>query len=511
MQSVLKVMAWLSLAFLIGFPLSSPAQDLSNLPSQVTLFKNVNVFNGVDDKLHNVDVLVVKNKIHKVEKDIPVTGTWEVEADTNEATQSFAPVSGDFSGYTFKVMSAEGEAEIIQVEVNVIDGGGRTLMPGLIDSHTHFTHCLPGAGLPGMEDTPWQKIGAMATVCAKEHLMNGFTTVREMGGGAVGAGLKSAIDEGFVLGPRIYPSGAYISQTAGHGDFMTTVDQDQMHTNNGRLGLTIVADGPDEVRKAVRTNLARGASQIKIMVGGGVSSLKDPLHTSQFTNDEIAAAVEAAKAWDTYVGAHVYGDADVRRAVENGLLSVEHGQFLTDDTAKLMIEKGAFLSLNLAGTSPDLLKHPVYGAVGTPPYIKTVQFQEQAAGLRDVLRKNPKLKITFNTDLVFSAGEDLRRGIDFEKWQHGDYLGNLRALRGMTSTNGQLMAATGKANPYPGKLGVIEEGAYADILLVDGNPLEDLAAIGANPKWFDAPARSQDLSTLRLIMKDGKIYKNTLQ
>ena len=485
-------------------------EPLIDIPSEVTLFKNVKVFNGIEDKLNDVDVLVVKNKIHKVANAIPESGTWEVEAGTHDATRVYPPVSGDFSGYTFRVESEGESTETIEVEVNVIDGGGRTLMPGLIDSHTHFTHCLPGAGIPGMEDTPWQKIGAMATVCAKEHLMSGFTTVREMGGGAVGAGLKSVIDEGFVPGPRIYPSGAYISQTSGHGDFMTTVDVDQMDTNAGRLGLTIVADGPDEVRKAVRTNLSRGASQIKIMVGGGVSSLKDPLFTSQFTNTEIAAAVEAAAAFDTYVGAHVYSDNDIRRAVENGLVSVEHGQFLTDETAKVMIEKGAFLSLNLAGTSPDLLKHPVYGAVGTPPYIKTVQFQDQAVNLRTVLKDNPDLKITFNTDLVFSAGEDLRRGIDFEKWMHGDYLGNFRALRGLTSTNGELMAASGKLNPYPGKLGVIEEGAYADLLLVDGNPLEDLSAIGANPKWFDAPARDQDLKTLRLIMKDGKIYKNTL-
>lgn len=490
---------------------STAEAQAPNVPSQVILFKNVRVFDGVNGALKDLDVLVVKNKIHKVAKNIPSSGTWEIETGSRAAKRAYAPVSGDFSGYTFRIESKDGAAKTIEVKVNIIDGGGRTLMPGLIDSHTHFTHCLPGAGISGMEDTPWQKIGAMATVCAKEHLMSGFTTVREMGGGAVAAGLKSAIDEGFVLGPRIYPSGAYISQTSGHGDFLTTVDRNQMDTNLGRLGLSIVADGPDEVRKAVRLNLSRGASQIKIMVGGGVSSLKDPLFTSQYTNEEIAAAVKAAAAFDTYVGAHVYGDADVRRAVENGLLSVEHGQFLTDDTAKLMIEKGAFLSLNLAGTSPGLLKHPVYGAVGTPPYIKTVQFQKQATNLKKVLQDNPKLKVTFNTDLVFSAGEDLRRGIDFEKWMHGDFMGNLRALRGMTFTNGALMAATGKLNPYPAKLGVIEEGAYADILIVDGNPLEDLAAIGANPKWFDAPARDQDLATLRLIMKDGKIYKSTLE
>jgi imidazolonepropionase-like amidohydrolase len=192
-------------------------------------------------------------------------------------------------------------------------------------------------------------------------------------------------------------------------------------------------------------------------------------------------------------------------------LSIEHGQFMTDDTAKLLTKKGAFHSLNLAGTSPDLFKHPVYGAEGTPPYIKSKQFQEQAANLPEVLKNNPRMKVVFQTDLVFSVGEDLRRGIDFEKFQHFNLLGPIRALRGMTSLNGELMALSGKMNPYPeGKLGVIEAGAYADILLVDGNPIEDMTVIGANEKWFDAEARDQDLPTLRLIMKNGKIYKNTL-
>ena len=372
-------MRWIIAAMLSLFVSASLslAQQSSNIPSEVTLFKNVKVFDGVAGEVKDLDVLVVKNKIHRIADGIPETGTWEIKADTKAATRLYAPVSGDFSGYAFRVENESGATETIEVEVNIIDGEGRTLMPGLIDSHTHFTHCLPGAGIPGMEATPWQKIGAMATVCAKEHLMNGFTTVREMGGGAVAAGLKSAIDEGFVLGPRIYPSGAYISQSSGHGDFMTTVDRSPEDTNLGRLGLTIVVDGADEVRKAVRQNLARGASQIKIMVGGGVSSLKDPLHSSQFTNREIAAAVQAAAAYDTYVGAHVYGNEDVRRAVENGLLSIEHGQFITDDTAKLMIEKGAFLSLNLAGTSPDLLKHPVYGAKGIPPTSRPCNFKSK--------------------------------------------------------------------------------------------------------------------------------------
>ena len=450
---------------------SVPLAAAEEKPKPQTLFTNVNIFDGKSDTLaEGMSVLVEENLIKQIGKGLK---------------------AGDGA--------------------KVIDGGGRTLMPGLIDAHTHFTHCVPGAGVDGLEVTHWSEIGAMATVCAKEHLMSGFTTVREMGGGSIGPGLKKVIDAGFVEGPRFYPSGAYISQTSGHADFVPITQHGQEDTNLYRLGIAAIADGPDEVRTAVRKQLSLGASQIKLMGGGGVSSLKDPIHSSQYTAEEMAAAVQAAEAFDTYVGAHVYQDVDIRRSLESGLKSIEHGQFMTDDTAKLMVEKGAFLSLNLAGTSPNLFKHPVYGAKGTPPYIKSKQFQDQAANLPEILKNNPDMKVVFNTDLVFSAGPDLRRGIDFEKFMHYDLLGPIRALRGMTSLNGELMALTGKMNPYPeGKLGVIEPGAYADILLVDGNPLEDMTVIGANEEWFDAEIRDQDLPTLRLIMKDGKVYKNTL-
>jgi imidazolonepropionase-like amidohydrolase len=441
-------------------------------PKPQTLFINCSIFDGKADKLDkNKRVLVEGNLIKTI---------------------------GDAA---FK--AAKG--------AKVIDCAGRTLMPGLIDSHTHFTHCLPGAGIDGMEQTHWQNMGAMATVCAKEHLDNGFTTAREIGGGAVGAGYKKAIDEGWIAGPRIYPSGAYISQTSGHADFLGITMRGPEDSNLNRLGVALIADGPDAVVAAVRKNLSLGASQIKLMGGGGVSSLKDPLHSSQYTMEELKAAVTAAAAFDTYVTAHVYQDKDIRRGVEAGLRSIEHGHFMTDETAKLMIEKDIILSLNLAATSKEIFNHPVYGAEGTPPYIKTKQFQEQAANLAKVLADNPDLKVTINTDIVFSAGEALRRGIDHEKFLQAARLGTLRALRGMTSIAGELMARSGKMNPYPNKLGVIEEGAYADILLIDGNPLKNITLIGANAKWFDAPARSSDLATMPLIMKDGNIYKNTLK
>jgi imidazolonepropionase-like amidohydrolase len=435
-----------------------------------TLFINVNVFDGASEQLAmNKRVLVEGNLIKTI-------GDESLKADKG---------------------------------ATVIDGAGRTLMPGLIDGHTHFALTVPG-GLSVAEDSHWQYLAAMATYAAKEHLSMGFTTAREIGGGAVEPGFKKAIDDGWLDGPRIYPSGAYVTQTSGHGDFVTYGQLNQEENNLHRLGFSINADGADAVMAAVRKNLSLGASQIKIMVSGGVSSEKDPLHSSQFTNEEIQAAVAAAAAWDTYIAAHVYDDENIRRALENGVLSIEHGQFLSEETAKLLIEKGAFIVPNLAGISPDIFKHPVYGKVGSPQYIKTKLFHEGAKNFKSVLQNNPELKIVFDSDQVFSVGYDLRRGVDYEKWVLADYVGNLRALRAMTSVAGELMALSGKQNPYPNKLGVIEAGAYADILLVAGNPLEDITVIGANPLWLDAPNREMGIATINLIMKDGKIYKNTL-
>ncbi|MDV7144917.1 amidohydrolase family protein [Tropicimonas sp. TH_r6] len=433
-----------------------------------TLFTNVHVFDGVNEaRIENASVLVEGNLIKEV------------------STESI-----DAPGAT------------------MFDGGGRTLMPGLIDGHTHFFFAVNG-GVGAAEQMHWQYLGAMGAYAAKEHLHNGFTTVREAGGGAVGPGLKQAIDEGYMEGPRIYPSGAWIGQTSGHQDFVTYGQFDQTESNLYRLGISINADGADEVTAAVRKNLSLGASQIKIMISGGVSSVKDPLHSSQMTEAEIRAAVDAAAAWDTYVMTHVYNDSDIKRALEYGVKSIEHGQFMTDETAKLAIEKGAFIVSNLAGSTEGILQHPAYSVEGSPVLAKTKQFLAGVSNYKTVVNDNPDLKMVFQTDLVFTLGHDLRRGIDFEKWVLTDYLGNLRALRAMTSTAGELMALSGKQNPYPEKLGVIEPGAYADILIVDGNPLEDITVIGANSDWLGAPDR-EEIATMRIIMKDGVIYKNTL-
>jgi imidazolonepropionase-like amidohydrolase len=458
------------LALIVSLILSTSAfaaEKAKELPKQ-TLFNNVNVFNGTDNKLYkNHSVLVEGNKIKAISsKAIKVNG-----------------------------------------KTTIIDGKGKTLMPGLIDSHVHFNMLI--GGLKDIEAARWDRIASIAAHAAKEWLMDGFTTVRGMGG--MGNGLKVTIDEGLLNGPRIYPSGSYISQTSGHGDVtLGSQQQDPKSSNFVRLGITTLADGPDAVRATVRKNFALGASQIKIMVGGGISSEKGPMFASQYTDEEIRTAVEEAATRDTYVAVHVYHAGHIKRALEQGVKSIEHGQFIDEATAELLKKKGAFISPYINGLTPEALLHPAYSTPGTPQNIKALEFQALSKNFIDVIKK-VKPKVVFAADVVSLNGENARRNRDFEKFAFARAFGNYAALIAMTSTAGELAALTGKNNPYPqGKLGVIEVGAYADIILLEGNPLEDITVIGANSKYFDAPARDQGIETIKLIMKDGKIYKNTL-
>lgn len=431
-------------------------------------FTNVKIFNGVDNQLIDGDVIVEGNQIIEV--------------------------------------SEEPLASIATANTTLIDGKGKTLMPGLIDSHVHFNLMVQG-GPKGLEGSTWEEIAVMSAVVAQEWLKNGFTTVRDMGG--MYTGLRKAIDRGDLAGPRVYNCGGFVSQTSGHGDFRFDSQSVAGESNGIKLGISRLADGRPEILKQTRENFSLGADYLKIMIGGGVSSEKDPLHSLQFTADEISAAVESAQNWDTYVAAHVYHDEHIQRGLELGIMCFDHAQFISEETCKVLKEKGAFISPNTAGMTPDLLKHPVYGDPAGPQYPKVLEFAEKSKGLFEVLNK-VKPNVVFNTDIVFTTGIPMRSHIDFEKYYLASKIGNFEALKAMTSTGGELAALTGKNNPYPGKLGVIEKGAYADILLVEGNPLEDMAAVGAQAKWLDAEPRDQDVESIRLIMKDGKIYKNTL-
>ena len=372
----------------------------------------------------------------------------------------------------------------------VIDGGGRTLMPGLIDMHWHtmMVRPTPAALLAG-------DIGHLNLVAGAEAaatLMRGFTTVRDMGGPAFG--LKRAIDENTTIGPRIYPSGAIITVTSGHGDFRQPFEVPRVlgapQSRGEQTGAAMIADSPDEVRVRVREQLLQGATQIKLTAGGGVASPNSPLDASTFTELELRAAVEAAENWGTYVTVHAYTPESIRRSIAAGVKCIEHAHLMDESTAKLIADNGIWLSTQ---AFPDEL------AEAFPPgSFERAKAMEVFAGTDRTFRlaKKYKIKTAFGTDILFSP--QLAR-------RHGELLAKLvrwytpaETLVMATGTNAQLLALSGKRNAYPGKLGVVEEGALADLLLVDGDPI-------ANIKLIEDPAKN-----FVVIMKDGKIYKNTL-
>jgi imidazolonepropionase-like amidohydrolase len=450
-----------------GFAHLSIAQDASQLPQ--TLFTNVNIFNGTDNRLYeNHSVLVEGNLIKSISD-----GAIEPGPSTT-----------------------------------VIDGGGRTLMPGLIDSHVHFYLSMDGAR-PGMETSRWDYFPAMGAAAAQEWLADGFTTVRDMGG--MHDGLRRVVDAGMLDGPRMYLSAGMLSQSSGHADMLPDGQNNPEHSNLVKLGITLIADGEDEVRKAVRQNFSRGADITKIMIGGGVAGAKGPLWAGQYTDAEITAAVEESEKRDMYVSAHVYQDEHIRRALELGVRGIEHGQFISEETAELMKAKGAFISPYVASVvSDEILKHPVFGNKDSFEYARTMDMKRGTVDFVSVIKKVKPL-VVFSSDIVSTNGIPARQSRDFEKYVFADAFGNFEALVAMTSAGGKVAAMTGRSNPYPdGKLGVIEVGAYADILLVDGNPLEDITVLGGNPEWFTAAPREKGIPTIRLIMKDGNVYKNTL-
>jgi len=270
-----------------------------------TLFVNARVFDGLTDRLSEpTNVLIEGNKIAKV-------------------SRTAIPASPS---------------------TTVIDASGKTLMPGLIDAHTHimFSTLPQLAVLTG--DIGFLNVAAVKA--AEDMLMRGFTSVRDLGGPVLG--LKRGIDLGLARGPRIWPAGAFISQTGGHGDFRLPNDLPagpSDFTFSERAGAAVIADSPDMVRLRSREQLALGASQIKLMAGGGVASSYDPLDVTQFTVAELRAGVEAAENWGTYVSVHAYTVRAVRQAIEAGVKCIDHGQLLDDETAKLMAEKGVWWSL----------------------------------------------------------------------------------------------------------------------------------------------------------------------
>ncbi len=442
--------------FMVGFLLATVAASAGTAaePGATSpgayLFRNVRIWDGRSDAPYAGEVLVVGSRIQSV--------------------------------------SHEGIAPAPELHPIAIDGGDRVLTPGFIDAHVHMSSVL--IRQEAQEADPVY-VAALEIRGAEQALLRGFTTQRDVAGAVFG--LKRAIDANYVVGPRIYAAGAALSQTAGHGDDRHYIDPPRRLggglTLEERTGMTTIADGVPEVLAAARDQMGHGAAMLKVMASGGAASEFDPIEVVEYTPEELRAAVDVASSFGTYVTVHSYNSASTRRAIEAGVRCIEHGHLVDEPTMKLIADRGIFLSTNVV----------VYEV--PPPGISETQRAKflQVRAATDAMMKLAKkyhVKLGFGTDLVFGLEQMARQNREFTL--RARWFSPVEILRQVTSGNAELLAMSGARNPYPGKLGVIEEGAYADILLINGEPLKDITLL-----------EHPDVA-LALIMKDGRIYKNQL-
>ena len=364
----------------------------------------------------------------------------------------------------------------------VIDCGGRTLMPGLIDSHVHVI--LSEVNFRYLEAVPLTLMTARAARLMLAMLDRGFTSVRDTGG--ADWGLKTAVEQGSLAGPRLFIAGAAIGPTGGHSDPRRRTDfSPQCHCCNAmRFGLR-VSDGVAEVRKETREQMRLGADHVKIMMSGGVASPYDPLDSLQFSPQEVAAAVEEAHAFGRYVCAHAYTPEAITRAAHAGVRTIEHGNLIDEASAKLMADKGMFLIANLV----------TYYAM-----------RERAAELGmtgDMLAKNDlvidgglrSLEICRRAGVPVAYGTDLLGALQVEQSREfvirSEVMSPIEIIRAATTIGARILR-------QEGKLGTLKSGAYADLLLIDGDPLKNLGLFQEQGKHLAA------------IMKGGKFHKNKL-
>jgi imidazolonepropionase-like amidohydrolase len=423
-------------------------------PARRTLFREVRVFPGHGDLLLGPqDVLVEGDRIESVEDSTAAPGAYD--------------------------------------SLTVIEGAGRVLMPGLIDAHWHAA--FAATSLPDLVGGDIGYVHLRAGVEARRTLLRGFTGVRDAGGPTFA--LKRAIDEGLVSGPRIYPSGAMISQTGGHGDFRfrheVPRDVSRGLSHLEAAGGAVIADGVDQVLRAAREQLMLGASQIKLMAGGGIASSYDHIDVTQYTEAELRAAVEAAENWGTYVMAHAYTPRAIARAVRAGVRSIEHGHLADEATAAMLAEHNIWWSLQPFLDDEDT--DPLPDQAGRAKQAQVRAGTERAYALA----RGYGVRLAWGTDILFDPCLAGRQGKQLAKMAR--WFTPAEVLTMATSTNAELLALAGPRNPYPGRaLGRVEPGAWADLLLVDGNPLGELALL-ADPD-----------RNLAVIMKDGVIHKNGL-
>jgi imidazolonepropionase-like amidohydrolase len=414
-------------------------------PAESVLIDDVRIFNGVDAKLAHGSVLVTDGKIAAVSQ---------------------------------KAIEAPADAVVVA-------GGNRILTPGFIDLHVHLTMQSP-ASQPNPHATAR---GAYAVGIARFYLDHGFTTIRDAGG--THPDLAQSFNTGRLYGPRVFPSGAIVSQTAGHGDWRGRHEANPAHAGARPYTYgdsSILADGVDPTLVAVRENLKNGATQIKIMGGGGVMSDYDPIHSLQPSPAEIRAAVQAAGDWGTYVLAHAYTSEAVTRLVENGVRCIEHGLLIDDVTAKLVADRGVVISTQLV----------IFRSLAAMEGLSDNNREKALlvrAGQENLIRLIKKYGITtgFSTDFILGQYQGLPR----EFTERALFWTPAEVLRQATSESARVIRMAGKLNRH-GNFGEIREGWVADLLLHEGELLEDLAGL-ADPE-----------TNLSLIMKDGKIIKNRL-
>jgi imidazolonepropionase-like amidohydrolase len=360
--------------------------------------------------------------------------------------------------------------------------GGRTLMPGLIDAHLHVF--LNEVNIGALDAVPLTLLAINGSLALKASLMRGFTSVRDTAGGDFG--IKTAVEQGLIEAPRLFISGQALSQTGGHGDFRKRTQRALGCDCCSGLAYTArIADGVPEVIKATRDELRKGADFIKIMVSGGVASQADPLDSLQYRMDEIQAAVEEATNWGKYVAAHAYSSQAVMRAVSAGVRTIEHGNLIDEPTAATMARKGAFLV-------PTLIAYDSMRRRGREYGLSEYSLQKNevvlAAGLRSVeLARNAGVKVGFGTDLLGQLQNDQCR----EFLIRAELMKPAEIVASATIVNAEILQRAGE-------LGELVPGAFADLLVVDGDPLADL-------NLFQDEGRH-----LSAIMKGGRFYKNRL-
>ncbi|WP_425252106.1 amidohydrolase family protein [Janthinobacterium sp. NFX145] len=372
----------------------------------------------------------------------------------------------------------------------VIDCQGKLVMPGLIDAHWHTMLAAINQVTAMTSD-----VGYLYLVAAQEAqrtLLRGFTSVRDTGGPSFA--LKRAIDEGIVDGPRIFPSGAMISQTSGHGDFRLRSEipraADAPLGMAETAGMAMIADGEAEVLRRVREQLMLGATQIKMMAGGGVASMYDPLDSTQYSERELRAGVEAAADWGTYVMTHVYTPKGIQRAIRAGVRSIEHGQLADDDAVRLMRDTGTWWSLQPFLMDADANVYPDAARKASQAIVSEGTVKAYA------LAQKYGIRTGWGTDILFSPKNTPTQGRQLAKLTR--FYDPLTLLAQATGQNGELLALSGQRSPYPGTLGKLAVGAFADLLVADGDPTKNLDFL------------AQPEENLLLIMKNGRIYKDKL-